>query len=253
MIRNALRELQAVLSKHGPREARHLYARMRWGRDLTALATYFGTNKWGEHWYAQHYQTHFAPLRRRRLRVLEIGIGGYEDPRLGGASLRMWKAYFPNARITGLDIESKQQHDEHRIRTVKGSQNDAEVLEHLSRTEGPFDIVIDDGSHMNADVIRTFTILFPLLAENGIYAVEDTQTAYWPEFGGAPPGEAAASTSMNFLKTLADALNYREVKRDPGWQPHPLGQHIVALHFYHNLVFIQKGRNDEPSNVFDRL
>jgi hypothetical protein len=252
MIGSALNELRAILARRGGRRARHVYARLRWGRDLPALAAFFGTDKWGEHWYARHYQTHFAHLRRRPLRLLEIGIGGYTDPRLGGESLRMWKAYFPNARITGLDITSKKLHDERRITTVMGSQDDEDLLRRLSAEDGPFDIVIDDGSHLNAHVIRTFTVLFPLMAENGIYVVEDTQTAYWPKYGGAAPEDAAAPTSMNFLKGLADTLNYREFVRGEHWRPHPLGQHIVAMHFYHNLVFVQKGRNDEASNVLDR-
>jgi hypothetical protein len=225
---------------------------MRWGRNLPALAAYFGSDKWGGHRYAQHYQTHFARLRRRVLRLLEIGVGGYGDPRQGGESLRMWKAYFPNASITGLDIADKRPQDEHRIKTVMGSQDDEALLRGLSRSEGPFDIVIDDGSHQNDHVIRSFLVLFPLLADDGVYVVEDTQTAYWPEYGGAAPRDTAAPTSMNFLKGLADALNYREFPRDEGWQPDPLGQRIVAMHFYHNLVFVQKGRNDEPSNFLDR-
>ena len=163
----------------------------------------------------------------------------------------MWKAYFPKADIFGLDLVDKRAHDEARITTVAGSQVDETLLLRLNR-DGPFDIVIDDGSHQNAHVIRSFQILFPLLAENGIYAVEDTQTAYWPSFGGAAPGDAGAPTSMNFLKGLADTLNYREFPRGEGWEPHPLGRHIVAMHFYHNLVFVQKGPNDEPSNVLDR-
>ena len=252
MIGGVLRGLWAVLAAQSAGRMRHLYARMRWGRNLPALAAYFGSDKWGIHWYARHYQAHFARLRRKRLRVLEIGVGGFADPRKGGASLRMWKAYFPNARIIGLDIADKRLHDEDRIKTVIGSQDDEALLQRLSRTEGPFDIVIDDGSHQNAQVIRSFLILFPLLAENGIYAVEDTQTAYWPDFGGAPPQDAAAPTSMNYLKALADALNYREFPPAEGWEPHPFGPHVVAVHFYHNLVFVQKGTNDEPSNILWR-
>lgn len=253
MIGNTLRQLRAILAERSLRKARHLYARIRWGNDLPALARYFGTDKWGAHWYARHYQRHFAHLRRKRLRLLEIGIGGYAEPRLGGKSLRMWKAYFPNASIVGLDIASKSHHDESRIKTVMGSQDDAELLRRLSESEGPFDIVIDDGSHQSAHVIASFLALFPLLAEHGIYVVEDTQTSYWQEFGGAPADDPAAPTSMNFLKGLADALNFREFPRGKDWAPHPLGQHIVAMHFYHNLVFVQKGRNDEPSNVLDRV
>lgn len=252
MIGGVLRELFAVLRGRVERALRHAYLRLRRGRDLPALAAYFGTDKWGDHWYAQHYQTHFAPLRGRRLRILEIGVGGYEDPRSGGASLRMWKAYFPKAQIFGLDITDKSAHDEDRIRTVIGSQDDEGFLRDLSAREGPFDIVIDDGSHQNRHVIRSFEILFPLLAENGFYAVEDVQTSYWREFGGAPAEDRLAPTSMNYFKALADALNYREFHPRPAdWQPHPLGRHIVAMHFYHNLVFVEKGRNDELSNRND--
>jgi cephalosporin hydroxylase len=253
MLGKLLRDLGTVLGQQATRAAKHGYARLRWGSDLPALATYFGTDKWGSHWYAQHYQRHFAALRRRPLRILEIGIGGYNDPRAGGKSLRMWKAYFPRASICGIDIQDKRVHDERRIRTFVGSQDDEAFLQRLSRDQGPFDIVIDDGSHTNVHVIRSFQILFPLLKEDGIYAVEDTQTAYWPEFGGVPGRDSAPSTSLNFLKRLTDGLNYREFRLPSADSALDyFDRHIVAMHFYHNLVFIQKGLNDELSNLLDR-
>lgn len=253
MLGKLLRDVGVVLGQQAARAARHRYARLRWGSDLPALAKYFGTDKWGAHWYAQHYQRHFAALRRRPLRILEIGIGGYADPAQGGESLRMWKAYFPRASVCGVDIHHKHAHDERRIKTFVGSQDDEDFLQRLNREQGPFDIVIDDGSHMNAHVIRSFQILFPLLKEDGIYVVEDTQTAYWPQFGGAPAQDTAAPTSLNFLKRLTDGLNHREFPvRGPHFAPGYFDRHIVAMHFYHNLVFIQKGVNDELSNILDR-
>jgi hypothetical protein len=94
---------------------------------LTQLATRFGTDKWGVHYYTPHYEQHFAPLRHLPINVLEIGIGGYEDPAKGGESLRMWEAFFPNARIYGIDLHDKQAHDGGRIRTFRGSQTDKRV------------------------------------------------------------------------------------------------------------------------------
>src|SRR5947207_6259221 len=41
------------------------------GEDLVRLARIFRTDKWGSHWYAQHYNRHFAPLRKRKLRSEE--------------------------------------------------------------------------------------------------------------------------------------------------------------------------------------
>src|SRR5215831_4721893 len=62
--------------------------------DLNRLARWYGTDKWGSHWYTQHYQRYFAPIKNNRLNVLEIGVGGYAQTDKGGASLRMWRAYF---------------------------------------------------------------------------------------------------------------------------------------------------------------
>ncbi|NJR75189.1 MAG: hypothetical protein HC773_19250 [Scytonema sp. CRU_2_7] len=35
-------------------------------KDLRKLATLYGTNKWNQHWYAQHYNKHFTPLRLKK-------------------------------------------------------------------------------------------------------------------------------------------------------------------------------------------
>jgi hypothetical protein len=60
--------------------------------NLEQLAYRFGTDKWGTvHWYTPHYERHFGPLSNERVRVMEIGIGGFDDPDAGGASLRMWQ------------------------------------------------------------------------------------------------------------------------------------------------------------------
>src|SRR5207248_1611615 len=81
-------------------------------------------DKWGGlHWYTPHYDHHFGPLREAPVRLLEIGIGGYDVPEAGGGSLRMWQRYFRRGLIHGLDIFEKRL-NEPRIRTVRGDQND---------------------------------------------------------------------------------------------------------------------------------
>src|ERR1043165_2084194 len=54
------------------------------------------------HNYAVHYQHHFAPLRHSARVVIEIGVGGYQHPLTGGASLWAWEDYFPHASIYGI-------------------------------------------------------------------------------------------------------------------------------------------------------
>jgi hypothetical protein len=220
-------------------------------KNLSKLAVAFGTDKEGGHHYAKHYQHHFTKLRRYRLNLLEIGIGGYDDPRLGGNSLRMWKAYFRKGNIFGLDIYDKASHDERRIKTFVGSQADEESLRIIAAEIGAIDIVIDDGSHINSHVTTAFKVLFPLLSPNGIYVIEDLQTSYWDDDNWDGSSDlAAAHTSMNFLKSLVDGLNYEEYMRDE-YTPTYFDKNIISIHFYHNMAVLYKGANIEGSNTIE--
>lgn len=245
----ALERFRKILRPLMPQSLRRLLLNtMAWfaSGDLASLARIYDSDKWGGHWYAKHYERHFGARRRKPVKLLEIGIGGYDRPTSGGGSLRMWRTYFPKGRIYGIDIYDKTAHDEDRIRTYRGDQTSADFLRRVNAEIGAPDIVIDDGSHRNEHVIKTFQILFPLLAENGIYVVEDTQTSYWPEYGGRSDQLDGASTSMFFLKKLTDGLNHEEFIL-PGYTPSYFDQNIVSMHFYHNLVFIYKGSNNEGS------
>lgn len=66
---------------------------------LPRLCEKYGSDKHGFHFYAQHYEHHFRALRNKPLKVLKIGIGGYDDPSKGGASLRVWEHFFPKSLI----------------------------------------------------------------------------------------------------------------------------------------------------------
>jgi hypothetical protein len=194
---------------------------------LTELAIRHGTDKWGTHFYTPHYDRHFRHLRDRDVRLLEIGVGGYGTPDAGGESLRMWKDYFSRGRISGVDIYDKKALEEERIRTFQGSQVDEAFLRKVAEEAGPFDLIIDDGSHLNEHIIQTFEILFPLLRPDGIYAVEDLQTSYWPEYGGDSFNLSNRRTAMNYFKRLTDSLNHQEID-NPFYRPSYLDRTIVA-------------------------
>lgn len=222
-------------------------------RRLNALAMLYQTDKWNEHWYTQHYQSHFLPLRKRPLNILEIGVGGYRNPTAGGASLYMWKYFFPKSQIFAIDIEEKRLPKESRIHIFQGHQTDRKFLERLvgQDMQGKLDIVIDDGSHVVSDVLTTFEILFPMVTPSGYYVVEDIQTSYWPYAGGDDKDLNNPATSMNFFKSLTDSLNYQEFAHE-GYDPSIYDRNVVSVHFYHNLVFVRKGSNDEGTIRHDR-
>ena len=116
----------------------------------------------------------------------------------------------------------------------------------LSRRPARSEVVIDDGSHRPEHILETFRILFPLLADGGIYAIEDTQTSYWPECR-RQRGPRRTGHPMALVKALIDGLNYEEFV-DETYEPTYADLNIVAVHCYHNLVVVEKGENREGTN-----
>jgi hypothetical protein len=216
--------------------------------DLDELGRIYGSDKIGTHYYTQHYKLHFEKYREKKLNLLEIGVGGYEKPFSGGKSLRMWKKYFPSGNIYSIDIYDKSALQEERIKIFQGSQVDKEFLNRVCDEIQGIDIIIDDGSHINEHVIESFKILFPKLNDGGIYVIEDTNTSYWPDYGGDSNNLENPLTSMNFFKKLTDSLNHKEFLIQD-YQPSYFDENIVSMHFYHNIIFIYKGKNDEKTNI----
>jgi hypothetical protein len=213
------------------------------GGNLAMLARLHGTDKLA-HGYIPHYRLLLSGLRKRRFNLLEIGIGGYAGHTVGGESLRMWKAYFPHARIHGLDILQKPGVAQKRITVWQGSQVDPEILHRIHHSAGGFDVIIDDGSHRNEHVIGTFQFLFPLLNSGGFYFVEDVQTSYWPEYGGkAMAHDSSDQTSMGFFKNLADRLNHEEFQFDDAGSA--FDEDLDSVFFWHNLIAIRKASRSQ--------
>ena len=234
-----------------PRVSPELWERLRGHPDpprptLTRIARRTGTDKWGVHYYTPHYERHLGHLRDESFVLLEIGVGGYARTGEGGGSLRMWRRYFPQAQVVGLDIEDKSFLDRPRMTTVQGDQTDRVVLTSVVERFGVPRVVVDDGSHRPADIIATFGILFPLLPDGAVYAIEDTQTSYWPEFGGSEDRDSP-DTTMAFVKRLLDGLNHEELL-EPDYVPTYTDTHVRSVHCYHNLVVVEKGDNREGSN-----
>ncbi|WP_270887069.1 class I SAM-dependent methyltransferase [Pedococcus sp. 5OH_020] len=220
---------------------------------LTDLAKVHKTDKWGLHRYTPHYEERLKHLRDKEFTLLEIGIGGFKKERSGGKSLRMWRDYFPRATIVGLDIIDKSYVASERIEVYTGSQTDPELLQRIADEHPDLKVVVDDGSHVPEHVRTTFAVLFPLLPPGGIYAIEDTQTSYWPDWGGQVDPKARG-TSMDLVKDLVDGLNYEEFLLE-GYEPTYTDRTVRAVHCWHNLVIIEKGQNAEGSNrdrVHDR-
>jgi hypothetical protein len=213
---------------------------------LTELGEKYQTDKVHDHWYTPHYHRRFEAFRQMPITLLEIGVGGYADPELGGNSLRMWAEYFPNAQIVGVDIHEKTLDLGPRVWIEQGDITDRRVIQRLADSYGPFDVIIDDGSHRCDDVVTAWAYLWEHLAPNGWYVIEDLQTAYWPEYGGS--SERSGETTIGWIYGLINHLHYAELNIANYHVTH-YDETLVGIELARNIAFLRKGDNTKPSEV----
>jgi predicted O-methyltransferase YrrM len=175
------------------------------------------------------YEHHFSTMRERPMKILEIGVHH-------GGSLRMWAEYFPNSKITGVDIdEDCKKHSGKNINVIIGDQADVDFLDTL----GHFDIIVDDGGHTMIQQRTSLEVLWDHLHPGGVYVIEDLETSYWPKFGGA---YLKHGTMIETLKGRVDNLNHRGIahKRAEKEQRTVDNYQIKSIHFYPSLCLIYK-------------
>jgi hypothetical protein len=91
-----------------------------------------------------------------------------------GASLRMWRDFFPNAMIYGADILPEVLFKEDRIETFLCDERDPKSVASVLGKIGPdIDLFIDDGSHDVQAQINLCKYAMPLLKRDVIYIIED--------------------------------------------------------------------------------
>ena len=182
--------------------------------------------------FIEIYEEYFKTLKDKKINILEIGVDK-------GDSLRLWREYFTAANICGIDLYKKN-FTINNVEILTGDQSDHSFLQAVVNKYHKFDIIIDDGSHLSKHIISSFKFLFPFLNDNGIYVVEDLQTSYQPRYGGSRINLNKKKTSMNFLKSLADSINYEHADK-PFFKKTFTDGKIKSVNFYQNIAFIKKG------------
>jgi demethylmacrocin O-methyltransferase len=216
---------------------------------LDQLALSAGTDKSSAfHNYTKVYAQYFHPLRKKKIKFLEIGI--YK-----GDSVKLWDRYFKNGDLHFIDITSEYiQYYSPTAHYHYADQSNFQEMEKLASSLGSnFDIIIDDGGHRMEQQIISFQALFPHVKSGGLYIIEDLHTSYWQVYGGygsigAPlngPG-----TCVEFLKNLVDDLNYTAgVTTSANFDLAPkelkntlntYQKTIDSIHFYQSLCIIIK-------------
>ncbi|MDR6604495.1 hypothetical protein J2732_005530 [Achromobacter deleyi] len=162
------------------------------------------TGKVSDKWeiYLEEYGRILDPYREKSVRLLEIGIQN-------GGSLEIWPKYFPNAsKLVGCDINpdcAALRYVDPNTRVIVGDANAIETYATIINESATFDIIIDDGSHSSGDIIKSFCLYFPVLAQGGTFIAEDLHCSYWKDFEG---GLFDPYSSISFFKLLIDILNF---------------------------------------------
>ena len=158
------------------------------------------SDKYFNHHYENYYTDWLEPYRTKTdMKMLEIGVDF-------GLSMELWKNYFPNAekliglayydhpvieyvdrdtnelvrKVEEMDLkEVQRQHADSRAQVIPGDQNRVETMESVCH-RGPYDVIIDDGSHLPSHVVFSlFSLWNHCVKDGGVYIIEDLETSYW--------------------------------------------------------------------------
>ena len=212
----------------------------------------FNSDKW-EH-YFEIYDHLLGRFYESKIKYFEIGVQN-------GGSLEIAKKIFSHdSFIMGLDIDPNCKHLEGKIanKIIIGSQVDDSVLSKVSEF-APFDIIIDDGSHIQSHMIVTFLKIFPLLSQNGVYIIEDTHTNYSPEHQESFLGIGL----YDYFKGLSERLNIDFINSHFRKERYKLPRHerslinqipdivrdIFSIEFFDSVIAIKKRTKIEPLRI----
>ena len=184
--------------------------------DFFLLALQFGTDKvqgddnQGGHHYHNAYQKYLIPLRTKKTKFLEIGLGC--DMHYGpGKSARLWTELFkhPSTEIwvAEVNVECAQKWNKSmNNRILTGDQGDEVTLRNwVNATGGGFDVIIDDGGHTFHQQLLSLKVLFDsALRAGGIYFMEDLVSNTFPGHDDAADAPVDKIRDWNELLMLAE-------------------------------------------------
>lgn len=195
--------------------------------------------------YFDCYEKHLARLRAPqygKVKMLEIGVQS-------GGSINLWKAYFGEKKVEyhGLDINPNCTQFEDLSRDIRvhiGSQADVSFIKQLAEAYGPFDFILDDGSHQSIHIAQSFKVLYSYVKPHGVYMVEDLMTNYWAnnEFNeGFGKKHTFMYSSVSLIHQL-NAFNTQHWKNahGPRLAPNEFTETTFSMTYYDGILVFEK-------------
>jgi hypothetical protein len=172
-----------------------------------------------------------------------------------GKSLKAWAEYFDHPqKIVGVaygesanGVEQVEGYAGVELSILRGDQSKKETMDKLCAM-GPFDIIIDDGSHVPKHMIFSFFSLFKnCLNPGGLFVIEDLETNYWnvewPSFGykleGTGFGTSPANNAVEKMKQFIDILARYQL-HSPDLSIMDGDEAICSIEFGMNILVVKK-------------
>jgi predicted O-methyltransferase YrrM len=147
--------------------------------DLNNFSAVRQTDKFDLGYVDLFYNDLFAKKRETAKSVLEIGV-------YNGQSILLWRDFFVNANIYGVDITPAPDSIVAEPNRISHYQLDAYTQNGVSYLRqlqwGGFDIIIDDGPHTLESMIFFLKNYIHLLAPKGILVLEDIIDLSWTPY-----------------------------------------------------------------------
>jgi len=202
---------------------------------ISNLAAKYNSDKqFKNHNYVGMYEQWIGNLHVNK--ILEIGLGG-------GASVRMWADYFPDAEVYTMELgqEEFQKNwanstmDVSDIKIIVGNSTEPKswgnVPDNLS-------VIIDDGDHTPDSQIATFKLGFPKLRSRGLYFIEDTHCGFEESYGTSFAlyeyfFNLVSNQQLPGAGTEGDFYKFNQFMPD-------YVRDIFAYHFYKSVILLEK-------------
>jgi hypothetical protein len=202
--------------------------------------------------YLGTYESFFSDIADKYITLLELGVNR-------GGSLLMWRDYFENGKIVGLDMNKVSIDDPSgHIKCYEGLQEDTALLKRIATENAPdgFDIIIDDCAHIGKLAQASFQYLFDNhLKSGGIYVIEDWGTGYWDSWPDGhsyeqlqPEGDRIPSHDfgmVGFIKELVDECGMANITNPKFGTPPYRRSKFEIIYIFPGMVFVIKNTLDQ--------
>lgn len=128
--------------------------------------------KGARHSYTAIYDLFFSSLKNKKFNFAEIGIAK-------NSGIKMFRKYFINSNIYGLEFEKKflVNAKKNNLKKVKylhiDSSNEKSIFNTFKKTKKKFKIIIDDSTHLFDDQIRIIKNTYKFIETGGFLVIED--------------------------------------------------------------------------------